>query len=295
MTFIKPAKRVKALPPYLFLEIDRAKRAAKLKGADIIDFGIGDPDQPTPSFVIKAFNRALKDATTHQYPLDTGRPEFREAIARWYKQRFKVTLNPQTEILPLIGSKEGLAHMPLAFVNPGDRVLIPDPGYPAYSRGVGFAGGISVPYPLREELGYLPEWKAVSKTALSRVKMMYLNYPSNPTSAVATLEAFNQTVRFAKKNKIIVCHDNAYSEIFYGRRKPLSFLEAKGAKSVGVEFHSLSKTFNMTGWRLGFVCGNAELIAGLAKIKSNIDSGVFSAIQLAGRQRLSTQALSPKK
>lgn len=295
MDFIEVSKRVKALPPYLFLEIDRAKRKAKSKGADIIDFGIGDPDQPTPGFVKKAFNQALKDHSTHQYPLDAGRPELRKALAAWCKKRFGVTLDPDREILPLIGSKEGLAHLPLAFVNPGDRVLIPDPGYPAYRSGVGFAGGKSVSYPLHESRGYLPDWTAIRKNGLKDVRMMYLNYPSNPTSAVATLRAFNEGVLFAKKHKIILCHDNAYSEIYYDRKRPLSFLEAKGAKDVGIEFHSFSKTFNMTGWRLGFACGNAKLIQGLARVKSNIDSGVFSAIQLAGVEALKQADVFTKK
>jgi len=286
MSMIEAAQRVKDLPPYLFLAIDRAKREARQKGADIIDFGIGDPDQPTPRFVIRAFNEALKDKTTHQYPLDAGRPEFRQSVARWFKGRFGVDLDPDKEILPLIGSKEGLTHMALALVNPGDRVLVPDPGYPAYERGVSFAGGESVRFALREERGFLPDWDQIGGMNLDRVRLAYLNYPNNPTGAVADKKTFEACVNFARKRGVMICHDNAYSEIYYDGKPPASFLESPGAKDVGVEFHSLSKTFNMTGWRLGFACGNAAMIAALAKIKSNMDSGVFSAIQLAGATAL---------
>jgi LL-diaminopimelate aminotransferase len=286
----EPARRVKELPPYLFLEIDRAKRAAREKGADIIDFGIGDPDQPTPSFVVEAFDRAVKDPSTHRYPLDSGRREFREAVAAWYLERFLVKLDPDTEILPLIGSKEGLTHLPLAFVNPGDKALVPDPAYPAYARAVGFAGGKPVAYALREELRFLPDWTELMKARHAGTKLMYFNYPNNPTGAVAGPDTFDKAVRFGKKHRILMCHDNAYSEVYFGHEKPASFLQSDGAKSVGLEFHSLSKTFNMTGWRLGFACGNADAIAALAKVKSNIDSGVFSAIQLAGADALKRTA-----
>lgn len=286
----EPAKRVKELPPYLFLEIDRAKRAAREKGADIIDFGIGDPDMPTPQFVIDAFNVAVKDASTHRYPLDSGRKEFREAIAAWYLTRFGVKLDPDTEILPLIGSKEGLTHLPLAFLNPGDKALVPDPAYPAYLRGVSFAGGKSITYPLLEKNRFLPDWNALGKSRLTGVKMMYFNYPNNPTGAVAGPDTFDRAVRFGRKHGILMCHDNAYSEVYFGHEKPASFLQSEGAKTIGLEFHSLSKTFNMTGWRLGFVCGNAQAISPLAKIKSNMDSGVFSAIQLAGAEAFKRSA-----
>jgi LL-diaminopimelate aminotransferase len=286
----EPAKRVKELPPYLFLEIDRAKRAAREKGADIIDFGIGDPDLPTPQFVVDAFNAAVKDPSTHRYPLDAGRKEFRDAVAAWYLERFGVKLDPDSEILPLIGSKEGLTHLPLAFINPGDKALVPDPAYPAYTRAVSFAGGKPLAYPLLEENRFLPDWTALGKSNLSGVKLMYFNYPNNPTGAVAGPDTFDRAVRFGKKHKILMCHDNAYSEVYFGHEKPASFLQSEGAKAVGLEFHSLSKTFNMTGWRLGFVCGNADAISALAKIKSNIDSGVFSAIQLAGADALKRTA-----
>ncbi len=293
--WIRFSDRVRALPPYLFIEIDRAKRAARARGADIIDFGVGDPDTPTPPFVIKAFNSAVRDPRNHKYPLDFGHRDFRLAAARWYSARFGVKLDPDREILPLIGSKEGLTHMPLAFINPGDRVLVPDPAYPAYRSGVLFAGGVPVTLPLHEKNGFLPDWKEVEKGNLSGVRMMYLNYPNNPTSAVANAAFFKRTVEFAQARRIIVCHDNAYSEIYEGRKKPTSFLAVEGAREVGVEFHSLSKTFNMTGWRLGFVCGNARLIEGLAKIKSNVDSGVFSAIQLAGAAAIGHSAAFTRK
>jgi LL-diaminopimelate aminotransferase len=282
----KLSKRLNSLPPYLFLEIDRAKRKAKQMGMDVIDFGIGDPDQPTPDFIIKALGHAVRDKRTHSYPLDAGDSRFREAVAQWYRKRFGVNLNSQTEILPLIGSKEGITHLPLAFINPGDRVLIPEPGYPAYRSGVLLAGGKPVTLPLYERDGFLPVWSRMSKKDLRRAKMVYLNYPNNPTSAVANTPFFNETVQFAKKNDVMICHDNAYSEIYSRPNLPSSFLQARGAKDVGIEFHSLSKTFNMTGWRIGFACGNAKMIQGLAKVKSNLDSGVFTAIQLTAAKAL---------
>lgn len=284
--WIQASQRLDELPPYLFVEIDRAKKAARQRGVDIVDFGVGDPDRPTPLFVIRAFNKALKDPRTHRYPLDLGSPTLRIAIAKWYKTRFGVKLDPDGEVLPLIGSKEGLVHLPLAYINPGDRVLVPDPAYPAYRGAVLFAGGIPVTLPLLEQNGFLPNWPEIEKKELTGVRLAYLNYPNNPTGATAGTDFFQRTVEFAQKHKILICHDNAYSEIHDAKTKPASFLGAKGAKNVGVEFHSLSKTFNMTGWRIGFACGNAQVIAALAKLKSNIDSGVFSAIQLAGASAL---------
>lgn len=280
------SRRLKELPPYLFVEMDRAKKEAVEKGRDVIDLGVGDPDQPTPRFIIDAFHRATLDAKTHAYPSNKGLPELRIAIAKWYKLRFGVELNPDNEILPLIGSKEGIAHMPLAFINSHDAVLVPEPCYPPYKSGVIFAGGEVAIMPLLEKNNFLPDLGAVKSSLLSRTKLMFLNYPNNPTAATAEPKFFSEVVRFAEKNNIIVCHDAAYSEVSFDGYKPTSFLAAEGAREVGIEFHSLSKTFNMTGWRIGFACGNAHLIEGLAKIKSNIDSGIFNAVQMAGVEAL---------
>lgn len=274
--------RLKKLPPYLFAEIDRLKKEALEAGRDIIDLGVGDPDQPTPHHIIEKLYEAAKDPANHRYALDLGLAPLRGAIAAWYERRFKVSLDPDREVLPLIGSKEGIVHIPLAFVNPGDVVLIPDPCYPPYRSGTIFAGGRPHSIPLLEENGYLPDFGRVKARVARRAKLMFLNYPNNPTAAVATLEFFRKAYAFADKYDIIVCHDAAYTEIAFDGFRPPSFLQAEGAKEVGVEFHSLSKTYNMTGWRLGFVCGNSKVIEGLRGIKSNIDSGIFQAIQLAG-------------
>lgn len=279
---IELSERLKKLPPYLFVEIDRAKKKALDEGRDIIDLGVGDPDIPTPNFIIDALNKAVKDPSTHQYALDQGLPEFRAAAAKWYKNRFGVELNPENEIHPLIGSKEGIAHAPLAFINPGDMALVPDPCYPPYRSGTIFAGGEVISMPLLEKNHFLPDLKAVNRRLLRKVKMLYINYPNNPTAVVCDKKFLKEVVVFAIKHNIIVVSDAAYSEIAFDGFKPPSILEIDGAKEVALEFHSLSKTFNMTGWRIGFACGNPELIRGLAKVKSNIDSGVFSAIQRAG-------------
>lgn len=279
---IEKSERIKKLPPYLFVEIDRAKKKALDEGRDIIDLGIGDPDIPTPNFVIDAMNRAMRDPKNQRYPLDTGLPEFRASCAKHLKKRFGVELDPETEILPLIGSKEGIAHMPLAFVNPGDVVLVPDPCYPPYKSGTWFAGGEVEPMPLKDTGHFLPDLKAVNHSILHKIRMMFINYPNNPTGAVCDKRFFEHAVEFASKHNIIVCQDAAYSETGYDGYKAPSIFEVDGAKDVAIEFHSLSKTFNMTGWRLGFACGNRTLIEGLAKVKSNVDSGVFFAIQRAG-------------
>ncbi len=274
--------RLKKLPPYLFAEIDKAKRQAKAEGKDIIDLGIGDPDQPTPRHIIDELYKAAQDPANHKYALDAGLPRLREVIAKWYQERFGVALDPLTEILPLIGSKEGIAHMPLAFINPGDVSLVPDPCYPPYKSGTIFAGGEPYLMPLLAANNFLPDFDLIDSQVLDRAKMLYLNYPNNPTSAIATIDFFNQVVDFSRENNLIVCHDAAYSEMSYDDYNPISFLQAQGAKDAGVEFHSLSKTYNMTGWRVAFAVGNSKLIAGLAKVKSNIDSGIFQAVQAAG-------------
>lgn len=281
MVFDK-SDRLKRLPPYLFVEIDKAKKKARDEGRDIIDLGIGDPDIPTPKFVIDALNKAAHDPATHRYSLDQGIPEFRAAAARWMKKRFGVELNADNEIYPLIGSKEGIAHLPLAFINPGDVVLVPDPSYPPYRSGTIFAGGEVMYMPLLENHKFLPDLRAVNHQMLHRAKIIFINYPNNPTSAVCDKNFLEMVVDFAKKHNLIVACDAAYSEITFDGYKAPSIFEIKGAREVAVEFHSLSKTFNMTGWRIGFACGNASIIEGLAKVKSNIDSGIFSAIQRAG-------------
>jgi len=286
MINFKRSIRLEKLPPYLFVELDRAKRAAREEGRDIIDLGIGDPDTPTPKFIVDSLIKASRDPKNHRYPLDQGLPEFRYSIARWFKKRFGVAMNPDNEILPLIGSKEGIAHMPLAFVNPGDAVLVPDPCYPPYKSGTYFAGGDPVLMPLLEKNHFLPDLKAVNHAIIHKVRMMFVNYPNNPTGAVCDKRFFEDVVDFAKKHNIIVCQDAAYSEMGYDGYKAPSIFEVEGAKDVAIEFHSLSKTFNMTGWRAGFACGNPDLISGLAKIKSNIDSGLFFAIQHSGATAL---------
>lgn len=278
----KLSKKVSSLPPYLFLEIDKAKRKARAEGRDIIDLGVGDPDQPTPKHIIDALYQAALDPANHRYALDQGMPALRRAISGWYKRRFNVTLDPDTEVLPLIGSKEGIAHFPLAFLNEGDYSLVPDPCYPPYKGGTILAGGKPYLMPLLEQNEFLPDLGKIPAGIRKKSKIMFINYPNNPTSAIAEKDFFLKAVEFARRNKIIIVSDLAYSEMSYEGYHPSSLLEVEAAKDVAIEFHSLSKTYNMTGWRIGWACGNAKLIAGLAKVKSNIDSGIFSAVQLAG-------------
>jgi LL-diaminopimelate aminotransferase len=274
------ASRIKHLPPYLFASIDRMKQEAVKKGMDIIDLSIGDPDIPTPGPIVRAMKKAVENPVHHRYPSYEGMLSYREAVAHWYKKRFNAKLDPRTEVLSLIGSKEGIGHIPLAFVNPGDVVLVPSPGYPVYPIGTLFAGGESFMMPLREENNFLPDLNRIPKGILKKAKLMFINYPNNPTSAVAPRGFFEEVINFASKNNIIVCHDASYTEIYYDK-KPLSFMQFDGAKEVGIEFHSLSKTYNMTGWRIGFAVGNSHVLAGLGKVKTNLDSGVFQAIQEA--------------
>jgi LL-diaminopimelate aminotransferase len=288
MINIELANRVKNLPPYLFAAIDKMKNDARAKGVDVIDLSIGDPDIPTPAHIVNAMKSAVEKPEHHRYPSYEGMLSYREAVASWYKRRFNVSLDPATEVLSLIGSKEGIGHIPLAFVNPGDFVLVPSPGYPVYPVGTLFAGGESYIMPLREENGFLPDFKAIPEDVLKRAKLMFLNYPNNPTAAVVGEEFFKEAIALAEKYNIIICHDAAYSEIYYDDEKPMSFLEVDGAMDAGIEFHSLSKTYNMTGWRIGFAAGNKEVIAGLGKIKTNLDSGIFQAIQEASITALNT-------
>jgi LL-diaminopimelate aminotransferase len=279
---IEKAERLKRLPPYLFKELDRQKEAVRAKGVDIIDLGVGDPDIPTPAHIIEAGKKAAEDPANHRYPSYSGMGEFNAAVAGWYERRFHVTLDADKEVVTLIGSKEGIAHIPLAFINTGDVALVASPGYPVYHIGTQFAGGEPYFMDLLKENGFLPDLQAIPADVAKRAKMMFINYPNNPTAAVATKAFFESVVAFAEAHGIIVCHDAAYSEMAYDGYDPMSFLEVDGAKSVGIEFHSLSKTYNMTGWRIGFAVGCAEVIDGLGQIKSNIDSGAFQAVQLAG-------------
>lgn len=276
------AERLKRLPPYLFAEIDRKKREVRARGVDVIDLGIGDPDLPTPPHIIQALQKAAEDPANHRYPSYEGMLAYRQAVADWYAKRFNVRLDPEQEVLTLVGSKEGTAHIPLAFVNPGDVVLVPDPGYPVYAAGTWFAGGEVYWMPLRRSNGFLPDLEAIPAEVARRAKLMYLNYPNNPTAAVATRDFFARVVAFARRHGILVCHDLMYSELKFDGLEPPSLLEVEGAREVGVEFHSLSKTYSMTGWRLGFCVGNRAAVAGLGAVKTNVDSGVFQAVQIAG-------------
>jgi LL-diaminopimelate aminotransferase len=283
------SKKIQALPPYLFLEIDKAKRKARAEGRDIIDLGIGDPDQPTPGYIIEALHKAALDSANHRYALDQGMPVLRRSIEDWYKKRFNVALNPDTEILPLIGSKEGIAHFPLAFLNPGDYSLIPDPCYPPYKGGTILAGGKIHLMPLLGTNVFMPDLKKIPLSVIKKAKIIFINYPNNPTGAIAEANFYKEVIAFARRHKIIIVSDLAYSEMSYDGYKPSSMLEIDGARDVVIEFHSLSKTYNMTGWRIGWASGNEKLVAALAKVKSNVDSGIFSAIQLAGVAALDSQ------
>jgi len=276
------ADRIKYLPPYLFAAIDQAKQEARARGVDVIDLSVGDPDLPTPPHIVEALSRAACIPENHQYPSYEGKLSFRKAVADWYNETFRVELNPKTEVLALIGSKEGIAHAPMAFINPGDVALVPDPAYPVYRTAVTFAGGTPYIMPLLRENGFLPDLDAIDKDTARKAKLIFLNYPNNPTAASADRSFFEELVDFARDNEIIVMHDNPYSEVYFDGKRSMSIFEVDGAKDVAVEFHSLSKTYNMTGWRAGAVVGNADVVAGIGKIKSNIDSGNFGAVQDAG-------------
>ncbi|MBW2311268.1 MAG: LL-diaminopimelate aminotransferase [Deltaproteobacteria bacterium] len=278
----KQAERISQLPPYLFKEIDENKKRIMTRGVDIIDLGIGDPDLPTPPHIIEAMASAVKDPANHRYPSYAGMEEFRYAIAEWYQRRFSVKLDPEDEVTVLIGAKEGIAHISLAFIDHGDLALVPTPAYPVYNSGTLFAGGESYFLPLLAEHGFKPDLAAIPPEVTKRAKMLWINYPNNPTAAVAERDFFEAIVAFGHRHGIMVCHDLTYSEIAFNGYKPMSLLEVDGAKEIGVEFHSLSKTFNMTGWRIAFAVGNREAIQGLCAIKSNLDSGAFQAIQIAG-------------
>ena len=273
------ADRVTQLPEYPFVTISRMIAAKRAQGIDVISFGIGDPDRETPGFILDALDRGARSAANHRYPESEGLPEFRKAVTDWYERRFGVALDPETEAISLIGAKEGIGHAGLAFLNPGDVAIMPDPAYPVYDVGTIFAGGVSYKVPMHEESGWLVELDDIPADVADKAKVLWLNYPNNPTGGVASLEYFRRVVEYAKAHDLIVLHDNCYSEVTYDGYVAPSFLEAEGAMDVGMEFHSLSKTFNMTGWRIGAAVGNAELVEALRVIKSNLDSGVPQAVQ----------------
>ncbi len=278
------ADRLASLPPYLFAAIDKAKAEVRARGVDIISLGIGDPDLPTPEFIVEALHAAAKKPSNHQYPSYQGMAEFRRAVSAWYKGRFGVDgLDADREVVTLIGSKEGIAHFPLAFINPGDLALVATPNYPVYNVAVGFAGGEVEFLPQTEANDFLPDLDAVSEASWERAKMIFVNFPCNPTAASAPRAFYEKLVKKARETGTIVLHDAAYTEVYFDpAKKPMSILEIPGAKDVAIEFHSLSKTYNMTGWRIGMAVGNAQLVQGLGKIKENVDSGAFQAVQEAG-------------
>jgi len=273
------SRRIEKLPPYLFTAISRKIAEKRAAGVDIVTFAIGDPDLPTPRHILDALHEAAEDPANHRYPESDGLPELRRAMAGWYERRFGLSFDPDKEVQPLLGSKEGINNVALCLVDPGDVVLIPNPGYPPYTSGTVFAGGEPYYMPLLEENGFLPDLGAIPDDVARRAKVMWLNYPNNPTGAVAELDFFEEAVRFARKYDIAICHDGPYSEVAYDGYKPVSFLQAEGARDVGIEFHSLSKSFNMTGWRIGWAIGNPTLIDALFRIKDNLDSGIAQAIQ----------------
>ena len=276
---MKVSQRLEKIPPYLFAEIDRKIAEAKAKGIDIISLGIGDPDTPTLAPVVEEMHKAIDNPKNHDYPPYNGTETFRKAACEWMKKRFGVELNPDTEMLANIGSKEAIAHIFFAFVDEGDYTLVPDPGYPVYKNATIFAGGTPYAMPLLEENGYLPDFDKIPEDVAKKSKLMFLNYPNNPTGAVADLEFFKKAVDFCKKYDILLCSDMAYSEMTYDDYVAPSVLQVEGAMDLAIEFYSHSKSYNMTGWRVGFVCGNAQAVKALGTIKNNIDSGTFKAIQ----------------
>ncbi len=276
---MKIARRIEKLPPYLFVEISKKIAEKKAKGEDVVTFGIGDPDIPTPPHIIERLCREAHDPVNHRYPESDGLPELRRAVAEWYQKRFNVSLDPDKEVLPLIGAKEGIAHIALCFIDPGDTALVPDPAYPVYAIGTMLAGGRTYYLPLLEKNGFFPDFNSVPGYILKKTKLLWINYPNNPTGAVADLGFFQRVVEFARHNDLMVCHDGPYTEVAFDGYQPPSFMQADGAKEVGVEFHSLSKSYNMTGWRIGMLVGNAAMVDALKTVKSNIDSGIPQAIQ----------------
>jgi LL-diaminopimelate aminotransferase len=283
---MRVSKRIEQLPPYLFVQISRKIEERKKRGDKVISFAIGDPDIPTPDHIVERLCREARVPANHRYPETYGLEEVRQAVVEWYERRFGVTLDRDKEVLPLIGSKEGVGHVAFCFIDPGDVALIPDPGYPVYAVSTMFAGGEPYLMPLTEENGFLPDLEKIPPEAARRAKLMWINYPNNPTGAVAGADFFERVVRFAKKYDLVVCHDAPYTEVAYDGYRPTSFLQVKGAKDVGLEFHSWSKTYNMTGWRIGMAVGNAEMRDALMRFKSNLDSGIPQAIQYAAIEAL---------
>lgn len=276
---MKLAKRVESLPPYLFAEISKKIAAKRAAGVDIVTFGIGDPDLPTPKNILDELHRASDDPSNHRYPESEGLPELGKAIADWYDRRFEVKFTPMKETLPLIGSKEGIAHIALCFIDPGDIALVPDPGYPVYEIGTMFAGGTSYKLDCTRESGWKPNLDAIPEDIARKAKILWLNYPNNPTGAVADIAFFEKAVAFAKKYDVAILHDNPYCDVAYDGYKPVSIFQVPGARDVAVEFNSWSKIYNMTGWRIGMIVGNETMIDALMRVKSNIDSGIPQAVQ----------------
>ncbi|MGH2733865.1 MAG: LL-diaminopimelate aminotransferase [Actinomycetota bacterium] len=279
---MRPARRIEELPPYLFATLDRKIAEARARGVDVISLAIGDPDHPTPSHIVQAGVKAMQDPSTHHYPSYYGMGEFRRAVAAYYRRRFSVELDPDAQVLPLIGSKEGIAHLATAYVDPGDCMLTCDPGYPVYAMSAILSGGRAVPVPLRAADGFLPRLAEIDHRVASDSKILWLNYPGNPTGAVSGADTFAEAVEFCRDHDILLAHDAAYAEITYDGYRAPSVLEVPGAFEVALEFGSLSKTYNMTGWRVGWAAGSEEAVEALGRVKTNIDSGIFNALQLAG-------------
>ncbi len=282
----RPASRVEKIPPYLFARIDKKKEEARKRGIDLVDFSIGDPDLPTPAHIVERMKKAIENPRNHQYPSYEGMPAFRKGVAGWYAQRFGVKLDPEKEVVALIGSKEGIAHLPWVYLDEGDVALIPSPGYPVYRITTLLAGGTPYILPLREERAFRPDLDNIPEEARRKAKICFINYPNNPTGAHGDDGLYERAVRLGRENDILICHDAAYSEVTYDGHKARSILEFDREKRYSIEFHSLSKTYCMTGWRIGFAVGNSDAVQNLGKLKTNIDSGVFQAIQEAGIEAL---------
>ena len=283
---MKFARRIENLPPYLFVEISKKIAEKKAKGEEVISFAIGDPDIPTPPHIIEKLCQSAHDPSNHRYPESDSLPELRRAVAEWYQKRFDVSFDPGKEVLPLLGAKEGIAHIAFCFIDPGDVALVPDPGYPVYSIGTMLAGGTSYFLPLKKEKDFLPDLDSIPDGVLKKARLLWMNYPNNPTGAVASLDFFRKVVKFADRHDLLICHDGPYTEVAFDGYQPVSFMQAEGARERGVEFHSFSKSYNMTGWRIGMVVGNATMIGALKTLKSNIDSGIPQAIQYAAIEAL---------
>ncbi|MBU6228140.1 MAG: aspartate aminotransferase [Cyanobacteria bacterium REEB459] len=287
LNWLQPAQRIAVLPPYVFARLDELKARVREQGVDLIDLGMGNPDGPTPAPVVEAAHRAIADSGTHGYPPFEGTASFRRAITDWYARRYDVQLDPGKEALPLLGSKEGITHLAMAFINPGDLVLVPTPAYPAHFRGPAIAGGDIYPLHLKPDNGWLIDFDAIPEDIARRAKALFFNYPNNPTAATAPRQLFEAAVEFAHRHQVLLVHDLCYAELAFDGYQPTSLLEIPGGKEIGVEFHTLSKTYNMAGWRVGFVVGNAQVIQGLRTLKTNLDYGIFAALQRAAETALS--------